>query len=64
MVWIALHGVLFLFLFSDFYKVRYTNEKAVKNSGACMVRILKLIIECVALNVVHFFVILLTRKFA
>ncbi|KAJ8946818.1 hypothetical protein NQ318_002097 [Aromia moschata] len=40
MVWIALHGVLFLFLFSDFYKVKYTNnKKAVKsNTGACMVR--------------------------
>ncbi|EFA09796.1 very long chain fatty acid elongase AAEL008004 [Tribolium castaneum] len=37
MIWIALHGVMFLFLFSDFYKVRYTNNKAVKsNSGACM----------------------------
>ncbi|GJQ76026.1 hypothetical protein Trydic_g18079 [Trypoxylus dichotomus] len=38
MVWIAMHGVLFLFLFSDFYKVKYSNDKkAVKNSGACMV---------------------------
>jgi hypothetical protein len=39
MVWIGLHGVLFLFLFSDFYKASYmTNGKAQnKNSGACMV---------------------------
>ena len=27
MVWIALHGILFLFLFSDFYKVNYSNGK-------------------------------------
>lgn len=40
MVWIALHGLLFLFLFSDFYKTKYTDKKAVKNSGACMVSIL------------------------
>lgn len=25
MVWIGLHGVMFLFLFSDFYKTKYTN---------------------------------------
>ncbi|RZB40769.1 elongation of very long chain fatty acids protein, partial [Asbolus verrucosus] len=39
MIWIALHGIMFLFLFSDFYKIKYTNSKmAVKNSnsGACM----------------------------
>lgn len=24
MVWIGLHGVMFLFLFSDFYKAKYT----------------------------------------
>ncbi|KAJ8977211.1 hypothetical protein NQ317_015386 [Molorchus minor] len=38
MIWIALHGVLFLFLFSGFYKVQYKNTKgAVKaNGGACM----------------------------
>lgn len=24
MVWIGLHGVMFLFLFSDFYKTKYT----------------------------------------
>lgn len=39
MVWIGFHGVMFLFLFSDFYKVKYTSsKKAVKNnnSGACM----------------------------
>lgn len=40
MVWIALHGIMFLFLFSDFYKVKYSHKKAVKskeNNGACMV---------------------------
>ncbi|KAK9711119.1 GNS1/SUR4 family [Popillia japonica] len=37
MIWIAMHGILFLFLFSDFYKVKYSREKAAKNSGACMV---------------------------
>jgi GNS1/SUR4 family. len=41
MVWIALHGVLFLFLFSDFYKQRYTPKDKVTgkpvNDGACMV---------------------------
>lgn len=38
MVWIGLHGVLFLFLFSDFYKTSYIkNDKSRnKNSGACM----------------------------
>lgn len=36
MVWIALHGVMFLFLFSDFYKVKYNNQKPVKNPGICM----------------------------
>ncbi|KAL1116452.1 hypothetical protein AAG570_004925 [Ranatra chinensis] len=36
MVWIAFHGLLFLFLFSDFYRTRYTNEKR-PNQGACMV---------------------------
>ncbi|KAF2884521.1 hypothetical protein ILUMI_21666 [Ignelater luminosus] len=39
MIWIGLHGVMFLFLFSDFYKVKYTSSKmAVKdnNKGACM----------------------------
>lgn len=36
MVWIALHGILFLFLFSDFYKQKYTNEKISKNQGLCM----------------------------
>ncbi|KAI5750465.1 hypothetical protein M8J76_015763 [Diaphorina citri] len=40
MVWIALHGVLFLFLFSDFYKQRYTPKDKVTgkpvNDGACM----------------------------
>lgn len=38
MIWIALHGVMFLFLFSDFYKIKYTsNDKRSKNSGICMV---------------------------
>lgn len=33
MVWIALHGVMFLFLFSDFYKTKYTGDKkAVKST--------------------------------
>lgn len=36
MVWIGFHGVLFLFLFSDFYKARYLKEKPKPNSGACM----------------------------
>lgn len=42
MVWIALHGLLFLFLFSDFYKTKYTDKKAVKNGGACMVSRLRI----------------------
>lgn len=51
MVWIGLHGVMFLFLFSDFYKTRYRKVQAKKNGyksipstngvshnkGACMV---------------------------
>jgi hypothetical protein len=43
MVWIGLHGVLFLVLFSDFYKTSYSkSEKSQnKNSGACMVSNLK-----------------------
>lgn len=28
MVWIGLHGIMFLFLFSDFYKAKYTNARA------------------------------------
>lgn len=39
MIWIGLHGVMFLFLFSDFYKVKYpSDKKAVKNNntGVCM----------------------------
>lgn len=39
MVWIGLHGVMFLFLFSDFYKARYSSKQErhiSKNSGACM----------------------------
>ncbi|XP_036323390.1 elongation of very long chain fatty acids protein isoform X1 [Rhagoletis pomonella] len=27
MVWIGLHGIMFLFLFSDFYKAKYTNAR-------------------------------------
>ncbi|CAH0407824.1 unnamed protein product [Chilo suppressalis] len=37
--WIAMHGFLFLFLFSDFYKARYNNKadrKAKYNNGLCM----------------------------
>lgn len=49
MVWIGLHGVMFLFLFSDFYKAKYiavknnlSNGKSKQihqngNQGACMV---------------------------
>lgn len=38
MVWIGLHGVMFLFLFSDFYKAKYTNagrgaKSALKMNG-------------------------------
>ncbi|KAH8414537.1 hypothetical protein KR215_008493 [Drosophila sulfurigaster] len=38
MVWIGLHGVMFLFLFSDFYKAKYVNaqrrrREAVKANG-------------------------------
>nr|XP_024214935.1 elongation of very long chain fatty acids protein AAEL008004 isoform X2 [Halyomorpha halys] len=41
MVWIGLHGVLFLFLFSDFYRAKYIGRKKekvlpVSNKGACM----------------------------
>nr|CAD7257951.1 unnamed protein product [Timema shepardi] len=36
MVWIGLHGVLFLFLFSDFYKAKYGGRKASSHNGACM----------------------------
>lgn len=35
MIWIGLHGVMFLFLFSDFYKERYQSKKD-KHQGACM----------------------------
>lgn len=40
MVWIGLHGAMFLFLFSDFYKTKYTgtggkgDKVAVKNGKA------------------------------
>ena len=35
MVWIGLHGVMFLFLFSDFYKAKYTNvRKSLKISSS------------------------------
>lgn len=33
MVWIGLHGVLFLALFSDFYKTKYTSDSTTKRSG-------------------------------
>lgn len=45
MIWIGLHGLLFLGLFSDFYKSKYTGSKPSKpsssvvsngNNGACM----------------------------
>lgn len=45
MIWIGLHGVLFLGLFSDFYKTKYTggmrknSAKKIQNGlsgGACM----------------------------
>ncbi|XP_063226483.1 very long chain fatty acid elongase AAEL008004 [Bacillus rossius redtenbacheri] len=37
MVWIGLHGVLFLFLFSDFYKTSYSKKKSGRaQNGACM----------------------------
>lgn len=46
MIWIGLHGLLFLGLFSDFYKSKYTGGKPSKpsrqamsnggNNGACM----------------------------
>lgn len=36
MIWIGLHGVLFLFLFSDFYKNSYTKANKKKNGGLCM----------------------------
>lgn len=39
MVWIGLHGVLFLFLFSDFYRASYRNgTRKSKQNGFCMVR--------------------------
>lgn len=38
MIFIGLHGVLFLFLFSDFYRTKYQNAEGKKksNQGACM----------------------------
>lgn len=38
MVWIALHGMMFLFLFSDFYKTKYAGTKTAvrRNQGFCM----------------------------
>lgn len=38
--WIAMHGFLFLFLFSDFYKAQYTkpgSRKPKLANGLCMV---------------------------
>lgn len=39
MIFIGLHGVLFLFLFSDFYRTKYQSAESKKksNQGACMV---------------------------
>ncbi|PZC79019.1 very long chain fatty acid elongase AAEL008004 [Helicoverpa armigera] len=35
--WIAMHGFLFLFLFSDFYKARYSKaERKARTNGLCM----------------------------
>lgn len=56
MIWIALHGIMFLFLFSDFYKVRYTNSKAVKssNNGACMVSsVMSRFVLCFYKNIIY-----------
>lgn len=44
MIWIGLHGLLFLGLFSDFYKAKYTGGQKLRravngrsnNPGACM----------------------------
>ncbi|XP_066996660.1 very long chain fatty acid elongase AAEL008004 [Anabrus simplex] len=39
MVWIGLHGILFLFLFSDFYKTHYRanrSQQPTKDTGLCM----------------------------
>ncbi|KAL3268969.1 hypothetical protein HHI36_008055 [Cryptolaemus montrouzieri] len=38
MIWIAIHGVLFLFLFSDFYKAKYVapSKGGQNNFGLCM----------------------------
>jgi hypothetical protein len=43
MVWIGLHGVMFLFLFSDFYRTSYVKSEKPqnKNSGVCMVSTVK-----------------------
>lgn len=32
MVWIGLHGVMFLFLFSDFYKAKYSAKRRSKTA--------------------------------
>uniref|UniRef100_A0A2A4J036 Elongation of very long chain fatty acids protein n=1 Tax=Heliothis virescens TaxID=7102 RepID=A0A2A4J036_HELVI len=35
--WIAMHGFLFLFLFSDFYKARYSKaDRKARTNGLCM----------------------------
>jgi hypothetical protein len=36
MVWIGFHGILFLFLFSDFYKASYVNKRAKAKAKAKM----------------------------
>lgn len=55
MIWIAIHGLMFLFLFSDFYKVNYSKVPKKKNQGACMVSQSYLLTN--QLNVAHYFII-------
>lgn len=52
MVWIAIHGFLFLFLFSDFYKSNYTGKRSSRkvdfNRGFCMVCIFaRYLVSCI-----------------
>lgn len=49
--WIAMHGFLFLFLFTDFYKARYNKaeKRSKKNNGFCMVSCLWSVFEAVSL---------------
>lgn len=55
MIWIAIHGLMFLFLFSDFYKVNYSKVPKKENQGACMVSQSYLLTN--QLNVAHHFII-------